>query len=288
MTARANINMLIADAKTDPQKVRPRLESLLALARSSQGAAAAHARQRLSQEVLHAAVSDAQATIAGCATDKRGGVLPGVDVVATSASSQTKAVTDPSGCYRLSGIRAGTYSVTVALAGFATGKREGIVVASGGSVDHVDFSLCLGGLEEIDWVVPGGLAEAWKQSTVVAYVRVVGTRPVRSDCHPNDVLHTAVVIEMFKESLTTRIGATLTFRQENWASERTPYAIGQKMFVFLTATQQPLWRLAGPYYVFLVNGDQIVSFHSSIKTHGTTPTDFAAKLRALAKGQDVP
>ena len=244
--------------------------------------------------VLHAAVSDAQGTITGCVTDKRGGVLPGVDVVATSSSSQTKAVTDPSGCYRLSGIRAGTYSVTVALAGFATGKREGIVVASGGSVDHVDFSLCLGGLEQIDWVVPRGLAEAWKQSTVVAFVRVVGTRPIRSDgpvqsdCPSNDVLHTAVVIEMFKESLTTRIGATLTFRQENWDSERTPYAIGQKMFVFLTATQQPLWRVAGPYYVFLVNGDQIVSFHSPIRTDGTTPADFAAKLRALAKGQDVP
>jgi hypothetical protein len=60
------------------------------------------------------------------------------------------------------------------------------------------------------------------------------------------------------------------------------------MFVFLTATQQPLWRLAGPYYVFLVNGDEIGSFHSPIKTDGTTPAEFAAKLRALAKGQTLP
>jgi hypothetical protein len=123
MAARGNINMLIADAKTDPQKVRPRLEYFLTLARSSQEAAAAHARQRLSREVLHAAVSDAQATITGCVTDKRGGILPGVVVVATSSSSQTKAVTDPSGCYRLSSIRGGRYCVTAALTGVVNRGR---------------------------------------------------------------------------------------------------------------------------------------------------------------------
>ena len=238
--------------------------------------------------VLQAAASDGQGTITGCVTDRSGGVLPGVEVAAKSHSSHTKAVTDSSGCYRLSSMQAGTYILTAALAGFVAGKREGIVVVSGGSVDHVDFSLCLGGLAEIDWVLPGGLAEAWTHADFVVYLRIVETGPVRSDCPTNDVLHTAVVIEIFKGSPTVRTGATLTFRQENWVSERTPYAIGQKLFVFLTATQQGLWRLAGPYYAFLVNGDKIVSVHSPTRTDGTTPADFAATLRALAKGRNVP
>jgi hypothetical protein len=110
-------------------------------------------------------------------------------------------------------------------------------------------SLCLGAPADIDWVLPGGLSDAGKQAAVVAYVRIVRTEPVRSDCPTKDVLHTAVVMEMFKETQPAHSGATLTFRQENWESEPTPYAIGQEMFVFLTSTQQPLWRLAGPYRV---------------------------------------
>ncbi len=238
--------------------------------------------------VLQAATASAQGTIHGCVTDQRGGALPGVEVVATDASSQTKAVTDSFGCYALSRVRAGTYSVTATLAGFVTGKREGVVLGTGRTVDHVDFALCLGGLAEIDWVLPGGLAEAWKRADVVAYLRIVATGPVPSDCLTNDYLHTAVVIETFKGTVGARIGTTLTFRQEHWVSERTPYEIGQRMILFLSVTPQGLWRLAGPYYAFLVNGDEITSFHSPIKTDGVTPADFAAKLRALAKEPNIP
>jgi hypothetical protein len=44
LTARSHIRMLIADAKTNPAKVRPRLEYFLTLAMSSQTAAAANVR----------------------------------------------------------------------------------------------------------------------------------------------------------------------------------------------------------------------------------------------------
>ena len=236
--------------------------------------------------VLQAAASDAQGTMKGCVTDKSGGVLPGVTVVATGSSSQTKAVTDSAGCYQLSGMQADTYAMTAALPGFVTAKREGVVV-TGAAVHHVDFALCLGGLAEIDWVLPGGLAEAWTQADVVAHVRIVETGPVRSECPTSDVLHTAAVFEMFKGAMR-RIGATLVFRQESWVSESTPYSIGQDMILFLVATRQGLLRLAGPYYVFLVNGDEITSFHSPISTVGMTPGDFAARLRALAKVPKVP
>jgi len=238
--------------------------------------------------VLQAAANGAQGMIKGCVTDKSGGALPGVEVVATNSSSQTKAATDSFGCYELSSVRAGTYSVSATLAGFVTGKREGVALGTGRTVDHVDFALCLGGLAEIDWVLPGGLAEAWKRADVVAHIRIVATNPVPSDCPTNDYLHTAAVIETFKGTLNAPIGKTLTFRQENWASERTPYAVGQRMILFLAATQQGLRRLAGPYYVFLMNGDEITSFHSPIKTDGVTPADFAARLRALAKEPNVP
>jgi hypothetical protein len=237
--------------------------------------------------VLQAAAAHAQGTIKGCVTDKSGGVLPGVTVVATGSSSQTKAVTDSAGCYQLSGMQADTYAMTAALPGFVTAKRDGLVV-TGGAVHPVDFALCLGGLAEIDWVLPGGLAEAWTQADVVAHVRIVETGPVRSECPTSDVLHTAAVFEMFKGAVNARIGATMVFRQETWASERTPYAIGQDMILFLVATRQGLRRLAGPYYVFLVNGDEITSFHSPISTVGMTPGDFAAGLRALAKVPKVP
>jgi hypothetical protein len=231
------------------------------------------------------AVTAAQNSIKGCVTDKGGGVLPGVEIVASSAEAKEKVVTNSSGCYDFRSLPTGTYSVTATLAGFVSGKRDGVRVVSGQTVDHVDFALCLGVLWEIDWVVPGGLNEAWTQADVVAHVRIVATGPVRSECPRNDFEHTAAVIEILKDGANARIGPTLTFVQETWASERTPYRVGQEMFVFLRTARQGFSRLAGPYYVFLVNGDELMSFHSPVKTDGMTPAEFLSKLRALAKGR---
>jgi hypothetical protein len=65
--------------------------------------------------------------------------------------------------------------------------------------------------------------------------------PTKAD----DSLHTAIVIEIFRDDVDGRVGPTLTFRQEHWVSERTPYGIGQEMVVFLLATKQGYERLAG-------------------------------------------
>lgn len=242
----------------------------------------------LAAVVLQAADCHAQGTIKGCVADWGGGVLPGVDIVATSALTQVRAVTDSSGCYELR-TQAGTYSVTAALVGFVTAKRQEVVVVGGGTVDHVNFRLCVGGMTEIDWVLPGGLTEAWKHADAVAQVRIVATGPAYSECGPTgDFQHTAAVIEMFKGTWNPLTQPTLTFRQENWASERTPYAIGQEMILFLVATEQGWLRLAGPYYVLLVNDDEITSFHSPIRTDGMTPAECAVKLRAMAKESKIP
>ena len=71
----------------------------------------------------------AQAVIAGSVKDSAGGVLPGVNVEATSPELIEKlrtAVTDGTGQYRIEDLRPGAYTVTFSLPGFTTLKREGI------------------------------------------------------------------------------------------------------------------------------------------------------------------
>src|SRR4030095_13435909 len=73
----------------------------------------------------------AQAVIAGSVKDTSGAVLPGVTVEATSPVLIEKvrtAVSDGNGVYRIEDLRPGTYTVTFTLPGFATLKREGIVL----------------------------------------------------------------------------------------------------------------------------------------------------------------
>lgn len=236
--------------------------------------------------VLTAESAGAQATMRGTVTDKNGDALPGVRVVAAGASTQRTVITDPAGRYELDGLPPGEYSLTAALAGFVTARRDGVTLADGQTVERLDFALCLGVSEEIDWVLPGrgGLADAWKAADVVAWVRIASTRPVRSDCPTRDVLQTATVVERFKAGRETRDGETLTFRQESWADEPAPYRVGQQMVVFLLGSPTGLVRLAGPDHTFLVEGDTLSSVHSPVETAGVTPADFMAGLRALAGG----
>jgi hypothetical protein len=92
----------------------------------------------------------AQASITGVVRDSSGGVLPGVTVEAASPELIERvrsAVTDESGRYRIVDLRAGTYSVTFALPGFSSVRREGIAL-TGTFTATVDAELRVGGLEE--------------------------------------------------------------------------------------------------------------------------------------------
>src|SRR5262245_36053352 len=73
----------------------------------------------------------AQAVITGAVKDASGAVLPGVTVEASSPALIEKvrtSVSDSSGAYRIEDLRPGTYSVTFTLPGFATYRRDGIVL----------------------------------------------------------------------------------------------------------------------------------------------------------------
>jgi carboxypeptidase family protein len=92
----------------------------------------------------------AQVTLAGTVKDASGGVLPGVTVEATSPVLIEKtrtATTDATGQYRIESLQPGTYSVTFALAGFATVKRDDVVM-SGTGVIKIDADMRVGGVSE--------------------------------------------------------------------------------------------------------------------------------------------
>jgi hypothetical protein len=96
------------------------------------------------------ALALAQAVIAGAIKDASGAVLPGVTVEATSPALIEKvrsAVSDGNGLYRIEDLRPGTYSVTFTLPGFATFRRDGIVLTGSFTAD-VDAEMKVGGLEE--------------------------------------------------------------------------------------------------------------------------------------------
>ena len=73
----------------------------------------------------------AQASISGLVQDTSGGVLPGVTVEVSSPAliERTRSViTDSAGRYSIVDLRPGQYAVTFSLTGFATVRRDGIVL----------------------------------------------------------------------------------------------------------------------------------------------------------------
>jgi hypothetical protein len=96
------------------------------------------------------AAAFAQASITGVVKDASGAVLPGVTVEASSPVLIEKvrsAVTDGTGQYRIVDLRAGVYSVSFALTGFGTVKREGIEL-TGAFTATVNADLKVGNLAE--------------------------------------------------------------------------------------------------------------------------------------------
>ena len=230
--------------------------------------------------LLAANAASAQGTIAGCVRDRHQGRLPGVEVIASGQTTQTRVVTDGSGCFRFDGLPPGSYSVRATLAGFVPGVHQNVVVIDGRATGAVDFELCPSALEDILWVVPG-FDQMWEMSDVVALVEIDETGPVQSECPSPDFEHTATVLELLKDRTQPRVGHALKFSQSNWSGERIPYPRGARMVVFLSGTGGVFSRAAGPSSVFPVNGARITSPMRSVPEQPLT--EFLAMLRGMAR-----
>jgi len=96
------------------------------------------------------ALAYAQSSLAGVVKDTSGAILPGVTVEAASPALIEKVrsvTTDASGQYKIVDLRPGTYTVTFALTGFSTVKREGIELSGSGTV-QINADLKVGALAE--------------------------------------------------------------------------------------------------------------------------------------------
>lgn len=88
-------------------------------------------------------------SLRGYVKDEQGGVLPGVTMTALSPAllAPVVSVSDSAGYYRLTNLPPGTYTLTAELSGFATTKREGIVVRAGSNFT-IDIAMQVGTLAE--------------------------------------------------------------------------------------------------------------------------------------------
>ena len=89
-------------------------------------------------------------SIAGVVRDSSGGVMPGVTVEAASPALIEKtrdAVTDSEGRYSIASLRPGIYSISFALEGFTTIRREGIELSANFTAT-VNVDMRVGSLEE--------------------------------------------------------------------------------------------------------------------------------------------
>ena len=96
------------------------------------------------------AQAQTSASINGVVRDTQGGVVPGVTVEAASPALIEKvrsSITDGAGRYAIANLRPGTYTMTFTLTGFATVKREGVVLTGTATV-AVDAEMRVGTVAE--------------------------------------------------------------------------------------------------------------------------------------------
>src|SRR5262245_53660985 len=88
-------------------------------------------------------------SLRGYITDEQGGALPGVTVTARSEVliQPVTALTDAEGYYRLLNLPPGTYEIAADLSGFATFKRQGVLLR-GGANFQVDITMKLASISE--------------------------------------------------------------------------------------------------------------------------------------------
>ena len=180
--------------------------------------------------------------IAGTLTDPSGGVLPGVTIILVGPKSG-KAVTNARGEYRIDDLIVGEYRVEATLPGFRKGLAA--VTVKEGATTKADIPLRLGLFSIVDYVMPAGVAEAIRESDVVAYVRLTVAAGVRI---VNDAMivtdHDATIESVVKADAPSIVaGSSLRFAQDSagqWVEPgykatgwEAPYQPGDALVVFL-------------------------------------------------------
>lgn len=121
--------------------------------------------------------------VEGTVMDSSGGVLPGVSLTLKNAETGTErnAIADGDGRYRFPALQPGTYTLTAALAGFASEERRGIVLTIGLEVRQ-DFTLQLSSMSENVTVVAEAPVVDVSKSEVSGVVtqKQIETLPVNS------------------------------------------------------------------------------------------------------------
>jgi hypothetical protein len=84
---------------------------------------------------LYAMAQENTGNIYGRAHDASNAGLPGATVTLTGDRAPASTVTDANGNFRFLNVRPGRYTITVALAGFTTLEREGVIVTIGKNTD---------------------------------------------------------------------------------------------------------------------------------------------------------
>ena len=122
-------------------------------------------------------------SLRGYVKDESGAVLPGVSVTASSPEliAPVVNVTDAAGLYRLNNLPPGTYVLTAELAGFATVRREAILVRAGATF-AIDVEMKLSTLQETITVTGDSpMIEASKPTTSITLDRdLIRAAPITS------------------------------------------------------------------------------------------------------------
>lgn len=110
----------------------------------------------------------ALSTLRGTVYDQTGGVVPGVEVIATEATTNVRArsvVTDEHGSYEMPDLRPGTYRLTAELPGFKTFRADGVILDSG-QIRRLNVVLETGELTEHVTVEAGAAVITTESGTV--------------------------------------------------------------------------------------------------------------------------
>lgn len=123
------------------------------------------------------AAAQSGASVSGVVKDASGAVLPGVTVEAASPALIEKvrtAVTDGTGQFRITELLPGTYTVTFALTGFATVKREGLEL-NGSFAATINVDMKVGNVSEtitVSGEAPIVDVQSTTKQTVITHVEL--------------------------------------------------------------------------------------------------------------------